>query len=281
MSAPIHLSREQRRKIERIQKKGARHDNPSAHQSTTEFIQECVQNARMAFALFPNLSPQRLLSTALHTRELQLQEAEQMKVVRPDLTAGAACKAGCSACCYQKVPVAIIDILRVCKFILELRADLVPQWFRLISHYANMVRGMNHRERWDARIRCPFLTTDDTCAVYPVRPTACATYLVMDSAGCQHGATVPAKIMFHASKLNMDAWDGVIKEQFNRAGLDTRRIELITGVDYLLRNPSKLQGWLNGERWPDEIVYEETPEDVIPHGKLVPVQNLVRKAPDR
>ncbi|WP_081841354.1 YkgJ family cysteine cluster protein [Alicyclobacillus macrosporangiidus] len=112
----------------------------------------------------------------------QIKEIEQNTGIHPT------CSKGCSYCCYQAIYVSTIE------------AEIITYWLQQ-QHDRNLTRYVKRRlKTWiasfrkagfsntfddsdeykrryfQAHIPCPFLTESKTCAIYPVRPSACRTY---------------------------------------------------------------------------------------------------------
>ena len=107
------------------------------------------------------------------------------------------CKQGCAHCCYQAVPISLVEAEALAEWIRTLPADQQQELARrfretlLNLSAAGLTESMAH-EDWHSpteaalnlaldylyqRIPCPFLE-DGSCSIYPIRPFACREYLV-------------------------------------------------------------------------------------------------------
>lgn len=73
------------------------------------------------------------------------------------------CSKGCSACCYQVIPLSTIESIGI-KFYIQ---NILHQEYR---HYV-LENFYNNKQI------CIF-NIDDSCAIYPLRPIACRRYLI-------------------------------------------------------------------------------------------------------
>lgn len=118
------------------------------------------------------------------------------------------CRAGCSACCYQLVPVSEPEAAHIAGIVEALpppRRTLMMERFRSArarsAHVLDPVRAVSGEERvaaiasaasayFQLGIPCPFLE-DHACTIYENRPAICREYLVTSSP--QHCATLDSE----------------------------------------------------------------------------------------
>lgn len=110
------------------------------------------------------------------------------------------CQAGCGACCRQLVPLAEVDARDIARVIdampeprqTEIRARFAATRDKLIA--AGMWQQLENRHAWSDEeakavgmdyyrlgIPCPFLE-NESCSIYPDRPSVCREYLVTSPA---------------------------------------------------------------------------------------------------
>jgi len=107
------------------------------------------------------------------------------------------CKQGCNHCCYQAVPITLVEAEAFAEWIRTLPEDQqleLSRRFRetiLRLSAAGLTENLTHLVRHSPdeaasklaldylyqRIPCPFLE-DGACSIYPIRPFACREYLV-------------------------------------------------------------------------------------------------------
>jgi len=95
------------------------------------------------------------------------------------------CKAGCSACCHQKVDLGAYEGALIKAYLKEQR--LVVDANRLRTQLEALKGGPGSYEKlpFDDR-RCVFLSAEQTCSIYSVRPLMCRRHFVQsDPALCR------------------------------------------------------------------------------------------------
>ncbi len=85
-----------------------------------------------------------------------------------------ACSAGCVACCYQDVPVSPLEAIAVC-FAVHTYVD-----GEIKEKLHAQLKEQNSNITWNNG-QCPFLI-DKKCAIYPLRPMACRSLLMVNEA---------------------------------------------------------------------------------------------------
>lgn len=97
-----------------------------------------------------------LLAQAFTVIDASVSQAITAKRIPP------ACSKGCSACCYQKIPLTIIEALAIKESLRAARSE---------KNFAP--RNQTNKNS------CPFLI-DGSCGIYEVRPIACRRYVVFN-----------------------------------------------------------------------------------------------------
>ncbi len=95
-----------------------------------------------------------------------------------------ACKSGCSACCYLRVPVTSLEVLFLAtKVQAAFSKEALAELMERANQIAREADGLSVAERALRRIPCPFLK-EDRCSVYEWRPLDCRGYGSFDAGAC-------------------------------------------------------------------------------------------------
>lgn len=107
------------------------------------------------------------------------------------------CKAGCSYCCYPYVGASMIESRLAKKYIQgNFSADIKHSFFSKICRHENDYLPLSETGGTDAgrlqaeyfakQVPCPFLSENNTCMIYTVRPLACrALAVISDPEECR------------------------------------------------------------------------------------------------
>ena len=99
--------------------------------------------------------------------------------------AAQACAAGCSWCCHQIVGITNAELALVAEAI----AAKPPEAQAAIKTRAQLAmtqgKGLDQRQWWAARIRCPLLEDDGLCGIHAARPLPCRGHNSADSNACR------------------------------------------------------------------------------------------------
>jgi Fe-S-cluster containining protein len=118
---------------------------------------------------------------------LQLYREHDVHAKRFAENMGASCKAGCSHCCKLPATATIPEIVSVVDYLTQ-RSDWErrrPALEKALTHQLTEYAGVNvlvERERiafFRRQLPCVFLTDDQRCEIYPVRPTVCRYHMVV------------------------------------------------------------------------------------------------------
>lgn len=122
---------------------------------------------------------------AAHVAVDQLVEENLAKVEPEGLKIS--CKKGCAHCCYQHVPLMEAEKDLILRHMEEKDLVLGEEAQSRLRRQGNALK----RGEWD-KLRhedkaCIFLGEDQTCQIYPVRPMACRSYMVVSPPSqCNH-----------------------------------------------------------------------------------------------
>ncbi|ARJ65874.1 hypothetical protein WV31_09480 [Magnetospirillum sp. ME-1] len=96
-----------------------------------------------------------------------------------------ACAAGCAWCCHQIVAVSAAELELVSEAIAakppEARAAIAARARQAAAKGA----GLEQRQWWTARIRCPLLEDDGLCGIHEARPLPCRAHNSADAEACR------------------------------------------------------------------------------------------------
>jgi len=162
------------------------------------------------------------------------------------------CKVGCAWCCYQLTEVmpaealVIADHLRATRSHEELEA--VKQ--RIVDT-DNVTRGMDHDQRFEAIMPCPFLE-NNMCSVYEVRPITCRAWNSEDVSKCKAALENPDKLISTRSDAIQLRCYAIVKDALmkgtDRVGMESDPVELTAALRIALEAPDALKRWAAGER---------------------------------
>lgn len=95
-----------------------------------------------------------------------------------------ACKSGCSACCYVRVPVTSIEVLFLAtKVRAAFSTEALAELRERAHQIAREAEGLSIAERALRRVPCPFLK-EDQCTIYEWRPLECRGYGSFSAEAC-------------------------------------------------------------------------------------------------
>jgi Fe-S-cluster containining protein len=111
----------------------------------------------------------------------------KIQIVMDEVTLGArppiSCKAGCGACCHQKVDLGTLEGEKIQKHLTDNRIEVDAG--HLAKQAAAMKSGSFQTLSYDER-RCVFLGEDQNCMIYGARPLMCRRHFVQnDPAVCR------------------------------------------------------------------------------------------------
>ncbi len=192
----------------------------------------------------------RAMAEYLAAAEREVAERGEMPV---------ACRAGCPHCCVLNVSVLLPEAAVIAFRLSENRtpAETEALVSRLDSH-RRRVRWMEDDERIRGRIFCPFLDSAGSCSVYPYRPMECRGLTSLDLDQCV-AALDPSDpeasrviVMDIRRKIVMDDAFIALAAAMKQRGMETRGIELSSGVLAFLAAPDLCGVLLTGKRFPPE-----------------------------
>lgn len=157
-----------------------------------------------------------------------------------------ACHQGCAWCCSLAVFAYPHEVFLVAAWLRDkLPADRLEETREHIRAIASQTTGLSRQQRKDLDIPCPLLS-DNSCAVYTVRPTACIAWHSLDATPCQQsqdGCPIFAPLL---ECPNVIGWAAAkVLGLHGAASADT--VELVQALRIALDNPDAAQEWLAGQ----------------------------------
>ena len=108
------------------------------------------------------------------------------------------CKRGCHGCCYQLVAATYAEGLAIARYLFAVRGA-TKELVDAIFDAAKSQEASDKTKWYESRTPCTFLDEKTkNCTIYPVRPSACRSYLVTsDPAICYGPPDVDATVINH------------------------------------------------------------------------------------
>ncbi len=163
-----------------------------------------------------------------------------------------ACKAGCGLCCHYHVYVSASEALALAehvsaKFAAVERAAIEAK----LKANADQATALGLDEHMKTNIACAFLTKENTCGVYDVRPSACRKHHSYDFTPCKTTFDDPsATDNCPQSMERLAVAEGMtlaaVRAQ-EQAGFDALRYEMSGAVWEALTNRSSAKRWRDGK----------------------------------
>ena len=161
----------------------------------------------------------------------------------------AACKEGCSWCCYQEVFAVTHELIYLHDHLMQKgNSETEGQVLERAREKARLTDGRAEEEQLRVRTACPFLE-EGSCTVYEVRPMACRIYLSSSVGSCrtnhdhpENGNSFPELFEFplNAGRMLNEGFVSYLKQRGLSSG--ERPIEL--GYPALLSRLGTWEGWI-------------------------------------
>ena len=161
-----------------------------------------------------------------------------------------ACHDGCHWCCHLSVAASAPEIFRLAQYI---RENTDPATLASIRARATKLaqdpRIFSPDAKAEAKIPCPVLTSEGSCAAYAARPLACRGWNASDPEACRRALDDETQFIPMNMQLARDC--AVVSVgllgALESAGLPIDVIELTAGLSIALNEPNALERWLAGE----------------------------------
>jgi len=158
------------------------------------------------------------------------------------------CRQGCAFCCHVNVTVSVLEAIRIAAALRTQRQDRESA----ILSAAGALAGLSAADRLAMKAACPLLV-DGACSIYDIRPIACRALLSQSAALCERqfdagveGADISVPMLVTPRLIAAGFISGEIAAMED-LGLVAHLVELTAALALLLRDPTSLIRWLNGE----------------------------------
>ncbi len=129
------------------------------------------------------LGKQLAHETGLPTSSLMRQMHRQLELLNEHAQCAGNfdCRSQCSSCCYQVKQVSQVELSYIAEQLMANHPQQIPAW------RAKLATNLAQKER-----RCPFLSTQQQCEIYALRPAVCRKAHSYSAAACQtEGQDIP------------------------------------------------------------------------------------------
>jgi Fe-S-cluster containining protein len=201
-----------------------------------------LQRLRTAAALKIGRTPLQIIAIARQAESLT-DEALTAAIAREPRREPTACAEGCDWCCYQRVGVAVPELIRMLDY---LRATLSPADLDATRARIDETLEQRRAGRRKAPVPCPLLV-NRRCSVYAVRPLTCRGFNSSDAALCEASVSTNPKAVVPVYppqvRLASLVLDGM-RAGLNESGLKGDLLELAAGLRIALSTPDAVDQWL-------------------------------------
>lgn len=164
-----------------------------------------------------------------------------------------ACEDGCSFCCKQfEVVAPPVEVLEIHAYVLrQFKPDKLRSTIQRAQHNVEARKAASEMERLTLRPVCPFLI-DNSCSIYPVRPSVCRNYHATDKGNCQKSfedpfSTWPTSYVDEIFFPVMGSASG-FKNAVGALGFDTKDYHLSSAFLEAVRSPDCAKRFRSGKR---------------------------------
>ena len=193
------------------------------------------------------VTPASILAVATSTSALMFATVPHIPAKIP-----AACKAGCSWCCYQGVSAWPLEVFVLAAWLRANRTEgeLGQLQERLRENVAEKDRQIASEDR-TTRVRCSLLGTDERCTAYSVRPAACVGWNMTDATQCEAWAKGDdaAGSVYNAGQVAIPQalWKGSAVAVMDRGGPAARQADFHSALLAVLEaGDGALDAWVGG-----------------------------------
>lgn len=198
-------------------------------------------------------SPPDALVAAYRRMDAALSEAADKTTTK------AACRAGCSFCCYYQVHLSAHEIFAIVDYVTQhFSHEQITHVLRTAEATAARIQAMSSEEHRLTNVACIFLS-EGHCSIYPVRPVHCRTHHASEVSNCLQCYENPT-----AEKPNTyiteifaygKAHEAVIYAMLDNSGNDPRRYEFTTAFLEAMTNSAAYKRYRNGKKaFPTRVI---------------------------
>ncbi|CAH0351925.1 YkgJ family cysteine cluster protein [Aquabacterium sp. CECT 9606] len=163
-----------------------------------------------------------------------------------------ACDKGCSHCCRQFDVVALpVEVFEIHAHVFRhFKPDQLRDTIQRVIKYVAKRKGVSEETRLSLRDACPFLV-DNSCSIYPVRPSVCRNYHATDKTNCEKSLNEPLSTwpttyiddVFFTAMGSSAGFRNAVAEM----GLDTKEYHLSAAFLETVQNPNCVKRFKSGK----------------------------------
>lgn len=163
-----------------------------------------------------------------------------------------ACDKGCSHCCRQFDVVALpVEVFEIHAHVFRhFKPEQLRRTIQRVTSYVAKRKGVSPETRLAMREACPFLE-EDSCSIYPVRPSVCRNYHATDQSNCEKSLNAPFSAwpttyideVFYTAMGSSAGFRNAVAEQ----GLDTKEYHLSAAFLETVQNPQCVKRFKSGK----------------------------------
>lgn len=180
-----------------------------------------------------------------------------------------ACTKSCAYCCHIAVSASFPEIARIARALIDnMPAELLDVVRRILDARVAQHGSRSNDDHFRRHVACAFLGSDSACLIYPVRPLACRGWVANDVRECRaafeaHDPKRPITINTTVANVAASVQLGLMSA-LSDLELDSRPVNLMRGVLFLLEEPDFVEHWRAGERIPDALIDAEANSSMQP-----------------
>lgn len=194
------------------------------------------------------------LDAAVDIAEQRLTEG-----LRQEEVCAIACRAGCGTCCHVNVSILWPEAFAIANYLIHLPSEERGELVRKLEHVALRTRWMEEEERIHLGIACPFLSDEQACSIYAVRPLLCRSVTSTDPDLCRQALDTAWEdvevlvVMNLFQKSLMEEAFRSVGDALASSGLNHRSVELVAAVRAVLRYSSLVDDYISARKFETHI----------------------------
>ncbi|HTQ10030.1 MAG TPA: YkgJ family cysteine cluster protein [Fimbriimonadaceae bacterium] len=159
---------------------------------------------------------------------------------------GIACRSGCAACCYVRVSVLPPEALNIARHVKEKFApDEQTALLARIHAYVESIAALPVEGRMRHVLACPFLSPQQSCTIYEVRPLACRMHHSLSREACEDRDS-PVPVIEDFVEATVPVMEGIYNG-CAAAGAKPGELEFAPAMETALTEEDAEARWLAGE----------------------------------
>jgi hypothetical protein len=162
-----------------------------------------------------------------------------------------ACRSGCSYCCHYHVYVTAPEALAIAEHLAGLPASQQSVYLERLRSNSARARELGKDAHIQTNVACAFLSSEGTCDIYPLRPSACLRHHSYDVTPCRvtfedppNPAQNPMSPVRHVMS---DAFHAAATTAASQQGFDITRYEMSGAVLEAATNRASPKRWKDGK----------------------------------